>query len=196
MKKLLFLLPILAITILLAGCGTKTVVVEEPTLTAEELFSQVTWVVDTWVVVPEVRNFLSQVEFEAQPTKLAGNYSGNGAILRAWANNNVKTIDIPADLIDGKIIFEFAKISKYDNIPGNLQLSIDGKNLCNGRLSNKSASMDLDNNTYIYNLSDVSTQDKPDWVDLTKALWKTLSIKAWVGENWNRLVSVTIEGTY
>ena len=71
------------------------------------------------------------VEFSAQPTKLAGNYSDNGVILRAWAAKNIKTLNIPAEAKNAKIGFKFTKLSKNENIPGNIQAWVAGKKLCN-----------------------------------------------------------------
>jgi len=62
---------------------------------------------------------------------LAGNYSDNGAILRAWAAENIKTLDIPAEAKNVKIGFKFTKLSKNKNIPGNIQAWVAGKKLCN-----------------------------------------------------------------
>jgi len=36
------------------------------------------------------------VNFPAQPTNLPGNHQENGTYLRAWAEKNIKTLDIPA----------------------------------------------------------------------------------------------------
>lgn len=197
MKKTLLLTLAVIAGLVLAGCGKETVVVEEPISTAEQLFSQVTWVVDTGIVdtgyVEPVKEYFNQiVYFEEQPTKLPGNYQDNGKVLRDWASKNIQKILLPETLENGKIAFTFKKISKYDNIPGNFQLSIDWKNLCNGRLSSDAATIDYETNEYIYDITYVSTQDKPLGIDLSKYFGKELSIKAWVGENWNRLESVRI----
>jgi hypothetical protein len=89
-------------------------------------------------------------------------------MLRAWAEKNKKTIDVPAEAKNIRIAFTFAKAPKNDKIPGNLQLSLDGKNFCNGRLTNEGAI--IDGNTYRYQFDQVTVQDKPKGVDLSPVI--------------------------
>lgn len=123
---------------------------------------------------------------------MAGNYTDNGTMLRAWAEKNKKTIDVPANAKNIMIGFVFAKTPKNEKIPGNLQLSLDGKNFCNGRLTNEFAQIDLDTDTYWYSFTAISTQDKPQGVDLTSTIGKTLGIKVWIGESRNYITKITL----
>lgn len=134
--------------------------------------------VEPTVIIPTTGSVT--VEFASQPTALAGNYTDNGTMLRAWAEKNKQSIIVPLGAKDIRIGFTFPKVSKYDAIPGNLQLSVDGKNLCNGRLTKDAAIVDLDTDTYRYSFNNVSTQDKPKGVDLSSAVGKTLGIKVWI----------------
>ena len=138
------------------------------------------------------------VKFSAQPTKLAGNYSDNGAILRAWAAKNIKTLNIPAEAKNAKIGFKFTKLSKNKNIPGNIQAWVAGKKLCNWRLSTVGAIIDNDTNIYWYNLDKITIQNSYNWytIDVTDrsiAIGKTLTIQARVGENRNRIEFIIVD---
>jgi hypothetical protein len=170
-----------------------------PQLTGEVMTGidvELSGTVDTWEVVPEIVTGSTSVIFDPQPTELPGNYQENGDMLRAWAENNTKVLYIPIEAKNVRIWFVFTKISHYDNIPWNLQLSVGRIHLCNGRLSNKTATIDLDTNTYRYDLNNISTQDKPEWVDASLAIGKTLTVKAWVWENGNRIESIIVEWVF
>ena len=133
------------------------------------------------------------VEYEAQPTKLAWDYSGNGAMLRKWANDNVKTFNIPEGATGVEISFTLANPSKYDQLPGNIQISVDGKSLCNGRL-NLSKSIDglINAPIYWYEITNITTQDKPKGFDASVAIGKTMTIKQWVGLSNNYMKSIKV----
>lgn len=184
MKAFLFLLPAL---LFLTGCW-KTIPLEQEALLPYT--GTDTSTVDDNVPVVLPTTWSITVTFDVQPTKLAGNYSGNGAILRAWANDNIKTISVPAMATNIKIGFTFTKVSRYNKIPGNFQLGLDWKNFCNGRLD--TTNVEVKGNTYRYSFGNVITQDKPNGVDLTPAVGHDLTIKARVGESNNRLESVTV----
>ena len=149
-----------------------------------------TWMVDTWIVSPTTGSVF--VTFEAQPTQLPWNYQDNGTFLRARAEKNIKTLAIPAGIKDVKIGFVFARTPQYEKIPGNLQLSLNGKNFCNGRLVSKWATILGDENILRYNFNDIHTQDKPNGVDLTSTIGKELGIKVWIGESRNYLKSIVV----
>jgi hypothetical protein len=192
MKKTAIRLLVLAILIALAAIGYANYPKEAPVSTLETTGSAEA--ILSGVVPAEVLPTTGSisVEFEAQPTKLAGNYTDNGTILRAWAEKNKAKLLVPAEAKNIRIGFVFAKTPKNDKIPGNLQLSLNGKNFCNGRLTNESAQIDLDTDTYWYSFNNVSTQDKPKGVDLTPAIGKELGIKVWIGENKNYVESVVL----
>ena len=128
--------------------------------------------------------------FEQQPQNLPGNYQDNGTFLRAWALKNTQTLNIPDAVKDATITFELAKASRYTEIPGNIQLSVDGKTLCNGRLSLVGAIGS--GNILTYNLNFITTQDHPKGFDASIAIGRTLSVMAWIWEAWNYLKSVTV----
>lgn len=203
MKKIqlvLSLLLLLAVITIIAifwwfNKNNKTEIIATPpveTGSAEYLLSGY---ITTWGVEDRVSALSTTgsetVTFKKQPTKLAWNYSGNWAILRAWAENNQKSITIPAEAKDVTITFKFTKNSKYPNIPGNLQLSVGGKLFTNGRLNTEVATIDW--TSYTYQLNYISTQDKPRWADLSSAIGNTLNIKVWIGENKNQIESITIQ---
>lgn len=144
------------------------------------------------IIIQEPTTGSVSVTFEAQPEKLPGNYQDNGTFLRAWAEKNKTGLLVPAEAKNIKIGFVFAKVSTYRAIPGNLQLSVDGKNLCNGRLIQDGVKIFGDEKTIRYNFTNIPTQDKPKGVDLSSAVWKVLGIKARIGEHGNFLKSVTL----
>lgn len=185
MKKLLFLLPVLALV--LTGCN-KTPNAE--LIPAATIVTGTETYMEEEVLLPTTGEI--SAELKPQPTELAGNYTDNGIMLRAWAEKNQQFFQVPAEAKNVKIGFVFANNPKYDAIPGNLQLSINWENLCNGRLTNKSATIDFDTNTYWYSFDNVSTQDKPNGVDLTSAIGKTLGIKVWIGESRNYVTKVIL----
>ena len=155
-----------------------------------------TWVIDTgivstWIAAVPTTGSVS-VNFPAQPTALPWNYSGNWAMLRVWAEKNKQTLSIPEWASNVTLTFVLSKDSKYDQLPWNIQLSVDGKNLCNGRLNLKSSIDGLTNAPiYTFYLASIFTQDKPKWFDLSSAIGKDLVIKNRVGQSQTSLVSVT-----
>lgn len=203
MKKLLFLLPAL---LLLAWCwkqatpGVVVPITEVWTIAIVEVSStDYTGVVATWneTYMEEeiliIQTWSVSVEFEAQPTQLAWDYSGNWAILRAWAAKNVKTLAVPAWVKNVTITFKMAKASKYINIPGNIDADIDGKHLANWRLSAIWAFEEWPARwEYKYTIDCVTTQDKPNCANRSAVIGHTLTIKARAGENGNRFESITI----
>jgi hypothetical protein len=108
---------------------TTPVVVPVDTGSVEYLFSGYVTETTGNVILPTTGSVT--VTFEAQPTTLPGNYQDNGTFLRAWAEKNTQSLDIPAEAKDVTITFKLAKLSKYAQVPGNIQLSVDGNNLCN-----------------------------------------------------------------
>ena len=128
----------------------------------------------------------------AQPTNLPGNYQDNGTFLRAWSEKNVQKLAIPANAKSLSITFTFAKNPKYSQIPGNIQASVEGKALCNGRLMRDKAMQDYDNNTITYLFNKVFTSDKPNGSDWSSAIGHTLVIKAWIGESKNYITNIKI----
>ena len=190
MKKIAILFSMAIWMAALAGCSTPAptalaVTTPTPVLTAA---------VDTAVVAPAVITPTTgeiTVTQVAQPTKLAGNYSGNWAMLRARAKDHVLTLAIPAGAKDARITFKLAKTSTYENVPGNIIVSIDGKHVCNGRLHYPvEGTVD---GIYSFPLNQFCTQDKPKCVDLSDSIGKVLTIQAWIGENKNQLNSVTVD---
>jgi len=137
------------------------------------------------------------VAYDPQPQALPGNYQDNGSMLRAWAQNNVKTLDIPAWAKDVTIAFKLAKQSKYGQIPGNIQASVGTTKLCNGRLVDMNTYTEdfVGNGVYQYKLDNVTTQDHPNGADWSYAIGKTLVIKAWIGESNNYLENITVSRT-
>ena len=223
MKKLAIYLIILVILIILAVIGYKSYSKEapvEPRNLCETTWWALTDCTNTWAIVYAnctVESWCIQVEAPvveptiatptvwtlkviqvAQPTKLAGNYSGNGAILRVWAKENPMTFDIPTWAKDVIITFKLAKTSIYNKVPGNIQAWADGKKLCNGRLMDAGVLDNSDNSTYVYKLTNVTTEDRFSKVsgfgtDRSYAIGKTLTIQAWIGENGNRIEYVFLD---
>jgi len=214
MKKLLFLLPLI---LLVAWCGKQ--------LTAEEAFvpfdvcnlsdwtltdCSTEWAIvvrhcefsgcitieQVVPVIVEPTTWSVSIQFEPQPTKLAGNYQDNGVMLRTWSEDNIKTIDIPAEAKDVVISFKLAKPSEYGSLPWNIQASVGDKKLCNGRLLLDEA---IDNTMnapiYSFDITSIFTQDHPKWEDWSSAIGNTLTIKARVGEAGNRIEEITVSWT-
>jgi hypothetical protein len=148
------------------------------------------------VQTPEITPTLTgevSMSFAKQPTALAWNYTDNGTMLRAWAEKNKVKIAIPAGAKNASITIVLAKAAKYEKLPGNVQFSVDGKTLTNGRLDlAKSVDWMLNGPIYTYALDAMFTQDKPKWVDLSVAIWKELWVKAWIWESKNQIESITI----
>jgi len=145
----------------------------------------------------EMTDRISIVDFPSQPTQLPWNYTDNWIVLRAWAEENKQSVEIPERAKDVKISFAFAKEPSYKMVPGNIQLSVDWKNYTNWRLAIEHAFKEEDSyhlytNCYTYSLDNIITQDKPNGADLTDAIGKTLTIKAWIGENKNQITSIAV----
>lgn len=191
MKKLLIVSILFGLSIALYGCWTKENVENETYFTPAPIVEtlEVEKAVEPVIEKPKTGSFY--VELETQPKKLPWNYEDNGTFLRAWADKNIQTISIPEDAKNVKIIFELAKISQYDFIPGNVIASVDWKHLCNGRLSNEKATVNYEENKYIYSLNAVSTQDKPNW-DWSSAIGKDLVLRVWIGEHNNYVKSIKL----